>query len=77
MVDLKEVFSSVQINGKDVKLKVDTGARCNVMPFNIFKQVRATEMSNNSCPAQLVSHSGDAIQTLGETVLSFRKQLSP
>jgi hypothetical protein len=51
----------------DLKLKVDTGARCNVMPFNLFKQVRRSEKIDNSRPAQLVSYSGNSIQTLGET----------
>lgn len=51
-----------------MKLKVDTGARCNVMPFELFKQIRRSEQIDNSCPVQLVSYSGDSIETLGETV---------
>ena len=51
-----------------MKLKVDTGARCNVMPFNLFKQVRRSEKIDNSRPVQSVSYGGDSIQTLGETV---------
>lgn len=66
--EIKEMYSTIQINDHDVKLKVDTGARCNVMPFNLFKQVRRSEKIDNSRPVQLVSYSGDSIQTLGETV---------
>ena len=63
--EIKEIYSTIQINDHDVKLKVDTGARCNVMPFDLFKQVRRAE---NSRLAQLVSYSRDSIQTLGETM---------
>ena len=38
------------------------------MPFELFKQIRRSERIDNSCPVQLVSYSGDSIQTLGETV---------
>ena len=51
-----------------MKLKVDTGAHCNLMPFELFKQIRRSERIDNSCPVQLVSYSGDYIQTLGESV---------
>ena len=36
---IKEIYSTIQINDDDVKLKVDTGACCNVMSFDLFKQV--------------------------------------
>ena len=65
---IKEVYSIIKINDHNVKLKVDTGARCNVMPLELFKQIRRSERIDNSCPVQLVSYSGDYIQTLGETV---------
>ena len=51
-----------------MKLKVDTGARCSVMPFELFKQIRRSERIDNSCPVKLMTYSGDSIQTLGETV---------
>lgn len=48
-----------------MKLKVDTGARCSVVPLELFKQIRRLERIGNSCPVQLVSYSGDYI---GETM---------
>ena len=51
-----------------MKLKVNTGARGNVMPLELFEKIRRSEQIDNSCPVQLVSYSGDHIQTLGETV---------
>ena len=65
---INEVYSTIKINDHNVKLKVDTGARCNVMPFELLKQIRRSERIDNSCPVKLVSNSGDSIQTLGETV---------
>ena len=66
---LRKFIQSLKlINDRNVKLKVDTGARCNVMPLELFKQMRRSEGIDNSCPVQLVSYSGDYIQTLGETV---------
>jgi hypothetical protein len=34
--EIKEIYSTIQINDQDVKLKVDTGAPCNVMSFDLF-----------------------------------------
>jgi hypothetical protein len=67
-MQIREVCSTVRINDHNEKLKVDTSARCNVMPFDLFKQVRGSEKIDTSRPVQLVSYSGDYIQTLGETV---------
>ena len=66
-IQIKGVYSIIKINDH-VKLKVDTGACCNVMPLELFKQIRRSERIDNSCPVQLVNYSGDYIQTLGETV---------
>ena len=57
----------MRINDQDVKLKVDTGTCCNVMPFDLFKQVRHLEKIDDSRLVQLVSYSSDSIATLGET----------
>ena len=46
---IKEVYSIIKINNHHVKLKVDTGARCNVMPLELFKQIRRSERIDNSC----------------------------
>ena len=68
VTQIKAVYSVIQINDHNVKLKVGTGARCNVMPLKLFKQIRCSERIDNSCPVKLVSYSGDYIQTLGEMV---------
>lgn len=36
--EIKEIYSTVLINDHDVKLKMDTGGRCNVMPFDLFNK---------------------------------------
>lgn len=60
-------FEEVQINGKRLTLKLDSGAACNVLPYNIFctlggKLVRSTTK-------RLVSYSNHKLNVKGEAVL--------
>ena len=65
-----DIFSNVHINGKPVELKVDTGAKCNVMPADLFAQVRQHEKLQSSQGTKLVAYGGEEIHTAGIALLS-------
>ena len=68
--NFKEAFVKLHINGKIAKLKIDTGAHCNVMPLELFNQIKATETISCQNPVKLTSYSGNTMDTMGETLLS-------
>uniref|UniRef100_A0A669EUY2 Gypsy retrotransposon integrase-like protein 1 n=1 Tax=Oreochromis niloticus TaxID=8128 RepID=A0A669EUY2_ORENI len=62
----EEVFVTVQINGIPVEMKVDTGAKCNVLPKKTVNIIRADkQMKAHPKSVKLVAFGGSKIQTLG------------
>jgi transposase InsO family protein len=66
-----EAHINVSAWDTEVRLKIDTGARCNVLPYNIYRDI---EHSHNirldtSNPVRLVSYSGDHIRTIGTATI--------
>ena len=55
----------MEINGKQVELKIDTAAKCNVITLDLFKRIRRDEEINKSGSVQLVAYGGDTFTTLG------------
>ena len=41
-----QAFIRTKVNGVEVKFKLDTGAQANVLPWNIFINMRKAENSN-------------------------------
>ncbi|CAI5693955.1 unnamed protein product [Oreochromis niloticus] len=66
-----DIFTTVHINGKPLELKVDTGAKCNVMPADLFEQLRQDERLLPSQKTNLVAYGGEEIQTAGTATLSY------
>ena len=62
-----EIITHAIISGQfRVALKLDTGAKCNVMPRKVFDHVAQSESSiDTSCKATLVAFGGDKIQSDG------------
>lgn len=66
-----EVFVTVQLNGKTNELKVDTGAKCNVLSQKTFKQVsKGEEVTLQNTAANLVAYGGTRIEAMGLFMLS-------
>lgn len=66
-----EGFVTVQLNGKTVELKVDTGAKCNVLPQKTFMQVSTRkDITLQKTDANLVAYGGSKIETMGLAMLS-------
>jgi hypothetical protein len=63
-----EIHCTAAVNKRSIKLKVDTGAKCNVLPLDIFRQVKK-ETINKLASVHLVAYGGDRFSTLGITVL--------
>ena len=68
----EEIHCTATVNNCDVKLKLDTGAKCNVLTFNLFKELRKKEKINKSKVTQLVAYGGDMISTMGTVVFNCK-----
>jgi transposase InsO family protein len=60
-----EIHGTIAINGKDTELKIDTGARCNVLTKALFEKVRSTNRLNTTKISKLVAYGGEVIPTVG------------
>ena len=54
----------MEINGQPVEIKIDTGAKCNVITLNIFKRISRNEKINKTRAVQLVAYGGDTLTTM-------------
>lgn len=64
-----ELYSTVHVHGKSVELKVDTGAKCNVMDLHTFQHLRKQEKLSMSSTAKLIAYGGNELHTLGTVIL--------
>ena len=55
------------INGTNVLFKLDTGAQCNVLPIELYKQITAEKLQRSR--NRLTSYSGHQLRTLGKATL--------
>lgn len=65
----EELYCNAKVNGKTLKLKVDTGAYWNVISLDALRQVRNAEKINQSNRANLVAHGDTVINTEGTVLL--------
>lgn len=61
-----EGFVTMHINGKPTEMKVDTGAKCNVMSLDTFRRLNISEqLVKQKKAASLVAYGGTRIETSG------------
>ena len=60
-----EIHYTVHVNGHPIALKVDTGAKCNVLPLNAFNRVQDNEDIDTSRKSHLIGYGGHSFDTLG------------
>ena len=60
----REIYCTMEINGKQVELKIETGANCNVITLDLFKSLSGGEEIDESKAVQLIAYGGDT-STLG------------
>ena len=65
-----EIHCAVQIHGVKLPMKIDSGAKCNVISFDNFKNVRRNELINRREATYLIAYGGDKVSTMGTVTLS-------
>ena len=68
---------TLDINETQVKLKLDTGAQCNVLPLSTYKQLTAEKLGKSR--TKLISYSGHRILTVGKNtvIISHKEKFYP
>ena len=64
-----EWYSTLKLGKNLVKLKLDTGAKCNVLPQHLFNKITQGQQQVTESNTRLVSYSGDSIQTVGQAII--------
>ena len=67
-----EIYCTMEINGQPVEIKIDTGAKCNVITLDIFRRISHNEKIDKTKAVQLVAYGGDTLTTLGSVNLEVR-----
>ncbi len=52
-----------------VNLKLDTGAKCNVLPKHLINKITQGQQEVSKSNTKLISYSGDSIQTVGQAII--------
>ena len=64
-----KIYCTMEINGQPVEIKIDTGAKCNVITLDIFEKIYRKKKIDKTKAVQLVAYSGDTLTTLGSAKL--------
>ena len=70
--EMSELNKTVRVNNRNLLLKVDTGAKCNVISRSSLTALGVGHEINCNETANLVSYSGDTIPTVGAVQLKMR-----
>ena len=62
-----EWWVEAKVNDKPVKFKIDTGAKCNVLPGNYYKRLSPPQIKKRN--VKLVSYCKTKIEPLGEVII--------
>lgn len=60
-------YETVEINGKRITLKLDSGAACNVLPWKVFRMLG--QQLNESNTKRLISYNNHSVDVIGEANL--------
>ncbi|KAL2096307.1 hypothetical protein ACEWY4_008455 [Coilia grayii] len=68
-----EIFTilSTVNTGRQLKIKIDTGARCNVLPRTILDYIGSNAHIDHSHAVNLVAYGGQVIRTMGDATVNF------
>lgn len=65
-----EISCKIDVNNHKVPMKIDSGAKCNVMSNSVFNKIRSTKLIDGQKQTHLVAYGGDKVPTLGTVTLS-------
>ena len=63
--DKREIYCTMEINGTQVELKIEIGAKCNVITLDLFKSLSGGEEIDETKAVQLIAYGGDTLSKLG------------
>ena len=63
------LYVTVEVHSKPLKLKVDTGAKCNVLLKHIIDSLNISSKIDCNNQVKLLSYSGNTIDTIGQIYL--------
>ena len=69
-----EIHCTLRIHGTDIDMKVDTGAKCNVIPYSLYTQLNRGERIDTHKVVNLIAYGGTRIHTRGEVRLPCRRK---
>ena len=69
-----EIYKTVDIGGSKLTVKLDTGAKCNVLPLHIVNQLQRQCTINTRKRANLIAFGGTTISTIGVVTLPANRQ---
>lgn len=55
-------YEELRVQGKQIKLKLDTGAEANVIPLQVLKKAGLTPLEIKSCKERLLNYSSTNIR---------------
>ena len=67
-----EIHCMVRVNTHEIRLKIDTGAKCNILPLDLFKKVQKRETIKKVKAVNLVAYGGERFSTLGTADLQCK-----
>ena len=67
-----EIHCTARVNTHEIRLKIDTGARCNVLPLDLFTKVQKKETITKAKAVNLVAYGGERVPTLGTADLQCK-----
>lgn len=68
-INKQEIHCSLTVNGKPLELKIDTGAKCNVISTETYQTLRHDEKIQEKSKTTLVAYGGTVIQTQGTVMM--------
>lgn len=68
-LNLKVWIESIILSDLSLKIKIDTGAEENILPFKDFKKLNLSDDIVKPCRYVLESYSGDSLKTFGEIIV--------
>ena len=60
-----EIYATLQINGKAIEGKIDTGAKCNVISREVYEELNTREKLDTSKKITLIAFGGNTFRTDG------------
>ena len=64
-----EWYSTLKFGQHLVKLKLDTGVKCNMLPNHLFNKITEGKQQVSKSNTKLISYSGKPVQTVGQAII--------